>query len=182
MPDPSCFCNLHHSSWQCVILNPLSEAREWTGVFMDISCIRYSWATMGTPTNMICHYLFCTFCQRWVDSLYEGLFLGSIFCSTDLSLLRFTVTLYQAFKSGGNGPLTLFFSTVLTLGLCFSIQTPDSVCWHLQSNLLGFWWELHCNCKIKFVKFDFLTILGLPSMDTKYLPTYLDLWFFFLRE
>ena len=26
--DLSCFCNLHHTSWQCQILNPLSEARD----------------------------------------------------------------------------------------------------------------------------------------------------------
>ena len=25
--DLSCICDLHHSSWQCGILNPLSEAR-----------------------------------------------------------------------------------------------------------------------------------------------------------
>ena len=25
--DPSCFCDLYFSSWQCWILNPLSEAR-----------------------------------------------------------------------------------------------------------------------------------------------------------
>ena len=25
MPDPSLDCNLHHTSWQCQILNPLSE-------------------------------------------------------------------------------------------------------------------------------------------------------------
>ena len=28
MRDPSCICNLHHSSRQCRILNPLSEARD----------------------------------------------------------------------------------------------------------------------------------------------------------
>ena len=28
--DPSCVCNLHHSSWPCRILNPLSEARDRT--------------------------------------------------------------------------------------------------------------------------------------------------------
>ena len=27
-PDPSCVCDLHHSSRQCHILNPLSEARD----------------------------------------------------------------------------------------------------------------------------------------------------------
>ena len=26
MPDLSCVCDLHHSSWPCQILNPLSEA------------------------------------------------------------------------------------------------------------------------------------------------------------
>ena len=26
-PDLSCICKLHHSSWQCQILNPLGEAR-----------------------------------------------------------------------------------------------------------------------------------------------------------
>ena len=34
-PDPSCVCNLHHSSWQCWILNPLSEARNRTCILMD---------------------------------------------------------------------------------------------------------------------------------------------------
>ena len=41
----------HHShagSWQCWILNPLSEARDRTCVLMDPSQIRYHWATMGT--------------------------------------------------------------------------------------------------------------------------------------
>ena len=28
MPDPSRVCELHHSSWQHWILNPLSEARD----------------------------------------------------------------------------------------------------------------------------------------------------------
>ena len=38
-PDPSCVCNLHHSSWQHWILNPLSEARDQTCVLMDTSQI-----------------------------------------------------------------------------------------------------------------------------------------------
>ena len=29
-PDPSRICDLHHSSWQCRILNPLSETRDQT--------------------------------------------------------------------------------------------------------------------------------------------------------
>ena len=36
-PDPSHICDLHHSSWQCQILNPPSEARDQTHVLMDTS-------------------------------------------------------------------------------------------------------------------------------------------------
>jgi len=35
--DPSCICDLHHSSRQRWILNPLSEARDQTCILMDTS-------------------------------------------------------------------------------------------------------------------------------------------------
>ena len=35
--DLSHICDPHHRSWQCQILNPLSEARDSTRVFMDAS-------------------------------------------------------------------------------------------------------------------------------------------------
>ena len=38
-PDPSCVCNLHHSSQQCQFLTPLSEARDQTCIFMDNSWV-----------------------------------------------------------------------------------------------------------------------------------------------
>ena len=37
--DLSHVCSLHHSSWQCWILNPLSEARDQTHILMDTSCV-----------------------------------------------------------------------------------------------------------------------------------------------
>ena len=37
--DPSNVCNLHHSLWQCWILNPLSQAKDPTCVLMDTSQI-----------------------------------------------------------------------------------------------------------------------------------------------
>ena len=40
-PDLGCICDLHHSSRQCWILNPLSEARDRTGILMDTKRIRY---------------------------------------------------------------------------------------------------------------------------------------------
>ena len=49
MQDLSRICNLHHSSQQCQILNPLSEARDRTSVLMDTSWIRYCCTTVGTP-------------------------------------------------------------------------------------------------------------------------------------
>ena len=38
--DPSHICSLHHSSRQCQILNPLSEARDQTHILMDTSRVR----------------------------------------------------------------------------------------------------------------------------------------------
>ena len=35
--DPSLICDLYHSSQQCQILNPLSEARDQTLILMDPS-------------------------------------------------------------------------------------------------------------------------------------------------
>ena len=39
MPDPSHICSLHHSSGQCRILNPLSEARDQTCILVDTSWV-----------------------------------------------------------------------------------------------------------------------------------------------
>ena len=40
MQDPSRVCGLHHSSWQCWILNPQSKASDQTWILMDASQIR----------------------------------------------------------------------------------------------------------------------------------------------
>ena len=53
--DPSRICDLHHSSWQCWILDPLSEARDQTQVFMDPSQVCCCWAMMGTPMYLNVH-------------------------------------------------------------------------------------------------------------------------------
>ena len=41
--------NLHHSSQQCWILNPWSEARDQTCVLMGTSRVYCHWAATGTP-------------------------------------------------------------------------------------------------------------------------------------
>ena len=50
--DLSCICDLQHSSRQCWIFNPLSEARDSTHNLMVPSRIRFHCTTMGTPINV----------------------------------------------------------------------------------------------------------------------------------
>ena len=50
MPDPSHVCDLHHSSQQFQILNPLREARDQTQVLMHTRQVRYFWAMIETPS------------------------------------------------------------------------------------------------------------------------------------
>ena len=49
--DPSYVCNLHHSSRQRWIPDPLNEARDGNRILMDTSRICFCCATMGTPTH-----------------------------------------------------------------------------------------------------------------------------------
>ena len=51
MPDPSCVCDLHHSLQQRWILNPLSEAKDWTCMLIDPSQIHFCCTMTGTPTS-----------------------------------------------------------------------------------------------------------------------------------
>ena len=46
--DPKGICNLHHSSLQRWVPDPLIKARDWTHILMETSRIRFHWATMGT--------------------------------------------------------------------------------------------------------------------------------------
>jgi len=49
--DPSCICNLHHSSQQHRISDPLSEARDQIHILMDMSWVYFCCSTMGTPPS-----------------------------------------------------------------------------------------------------------------------------------
>ena len=58
MQDLSCICNPHHSSEQCRILNPLSEARDQTSNLMVTSQVCFCCATMGNPRILNFQYYF----------------------------------------------------------------------------------------------------------------------------
>jgi len=62
MPDPSHTCDLHHSSRQRWILNPLSEANDQTCNLMVPSWILFCYAMVGTPV-----YLFFTLSRLFCD-------------------------------------------------------------------------------------------------------------------
>ena len=49
MPDLSCICDLHHSSWQHGIPNPMSKARDQTCNLMAPSRIGFHCTVMGIP-------------------------------------------------------------------------------------------------------------------------------------
>ena len=49
--DLSCICDLHHSSRQRWILNPLSQARDGTRDIMITTWIHFHCATTGTPNK-----------------------------------------------------------------------------------------------------------------------------------
>ena len=61
--DPSSVCYLHHSSHQCGILNPLSEAGDQTRNLMVTSWICLHCTTRETPQlNYFCGYYHCHYC------------------------------------------------------------------------------------------------------------------------
>ena len=69
-PDLSRVCNLHHSSWQCQILNPLSKARDRTFILMDSCWVCYHWAMLGISS---CHFLSFHFLNLKLKTLGSSL-------------------------------------------------------------------------------------------------------------
>ena len=47
--DPSHVCDVHHSSWQCWILNPRNKGRDQTCLLMDTSQVLNSLSHSRTP-------------------------------------------------------------------------------------------------------------------------------------
>ena len=52
MHDPSCVCDLHQSSWQRRILNPLIKAMDQIHDLVDARQIQFHCATTGTPIEL----------------------------------------------------------------------------------------------------------------------------------
>ena len=63
--DPSRICNLHHSSQQGLLLNPLSKARYGTLIFMDYSWVHNPLSHSGSSQR--------EGCQVWENLKSENL-------------------------------------------------------------------------------------------------------------
>ena len=57
--DPSHLCNLHHSSWQRWIPDPLTEARDQAHILMHTSWICFCCTTKGTPWFLYYTFQYC---------------------------------------------------------------------------------------------------------------------------
>ena len=61
MPDLSWVCDLHHSSQQCQILNPMSKARNRTHVLRDTSWVLNLLSHNGNSALIITIKRWCSF-------------------------------------------------------------------------------------------------------------------------
>ena len=67
MGDLNGIWDLHHSSWQHRILNPLSKARDQTCILKDASQIHSCWAMRGTPILMFKEYIWVHLCIQYCN-------------------------------------------------------------------------------------------------------------------
>ena len=123
MPDPSRVFDLHHSSWQRQILNPLSAARDRTWNLVVPSGIRFPCTTMETPAKVILKYLFAS---------SQGLCLlktwGLIYFIFTLDLFIFTldwfIFIYCWNNTSRNKGKSILIVTPLVLNInCFYISS-----------------------------------------------------------
>ena len=76
-------CDLHHSSQQRQILNPLSKARDQTCILMDTSRVVSSRLTTAEPQRELCS---CVFLYSILSPLNVRLL--PVFCNYEQSMLR----------------------------------------------------------------------------------------------
>ena len=125
-------------------------------------------------------------CQWLVACIYVGLFLESLFCYTDLSILSPVpccldyYSLPWILDLNNISPPSLSFNIGLSvLGLLPFQVTFKSACWYPENNFLEFWLGFHwiyASSWGKLISWHYWIFL---SMNMEYFSIYLDLLYFF---
>ena len=111
MPDTSHIWDLHHSSQQCRIPNPLTEARDWTHILKYASWVHYRWAMPGTPLT----YFFSLLYTETFFFLFRNL-LTLIFLIFHVVIKQFTLRLKEKQKKKKKSPsMPSRFSTCMRI-------------------------------------------------------------------
>ena len=90
--DLSRICDLHHSSWQCQILNSLSEARDPTRNLMVPSQISFCCAMTGTPH--IYFLMFVDILELVFTILLFAFYLFHFFCAFSPCLKKLSYSIF----------------------------------------------------------------------------------------
>ena len=125
--DLRCVCNLHYSSRQCWILNPLREAKDRTRVLMDTGQIHFHWFIVGTPVVCLLKFQNVVWLSGWylIDLICFQPSLWNVKLSTKWTAFIFLFIRSNVVYSTG---IKLFYSEAFSQG---------------QNNHLGF-----CHWKI----------------------------------
>lgn len=116
-----------------------------------------------------------------------GLYLGSLFCSTDLSFLFFANTFdcldyfnITLISFTVNLKVRLFHLILAILIFCI-FHMDFRIDHYTQYNLLGFWIRLHWTYKSSWEELRYWQCGDFLLMNMKCLSSYLDIWFLFLE-
>ena len=136
-PDPNRIWDLQHSSWQCQVLNPLSEARGRTCNLMVPSQIHFRCAMTGTPIRKLLRWamqfygLTLFLWLRWVGDIKEKNEKKKKKPKQKMNLKRLPDNWADLYKRDGEPHVIILFYVIPKLLLMCQIQRPCS--------LLGSW-------------------------------------------
>ena len=122
--DLSCICNLHHSSQQCRIVNPLSKGRDRTRKLMVPSRIHFLCTTTGTALS----FLFFPFFFFFFFFFFFPFFILFIFTYSRLFFRFLNLLPSPARRDHSPGSLLITFPAFQSIAVfCAAVRRSSSV-------------------------------------------------------